>query len=75
MHDIGIHEKTSVPDSDEIELGLIIGELLDHKKLIISITGIFTIIAILYVLFPHPFIRLMRWYRLSKSKEMSCWKI
>ncbi|MGA5654621.1 polysaccharide biosynthesis tyrosine autokinase [Rahnella contaminans] len=47
-------KKTSVPDSDEIELGLIIGELLDHKKLIISITGIFTIIAILYVLFSTP---------------------
>lgn len=47
-------KKPTVPDSDEIELGLIIGELLDHKKLIISITGIFTIIAILYVLFSTP---------------------
>lgn len=47
-------KKPSVPDSDEIELGLIIGELLDHKKMIISITGIFTIIAILYVLFTTP---------------------
>ncbi|MBP2200333.1 polysaccharide biosynthesis tyrosine autokinase [Pantoea cypripedii] len=46
--------KPSVPDSDEIALGRIIGELLDHKKMIAIITGLFVVVAILYVLFSTP---------------------
>lgn len=49
-----IQHKPTNPDSDEIDLGRLIGELLDHKKLIIAITGLFTFLAILYALFATP---------------------
>ena len=42
------------PDSDEIDLGRLLGELIDHRKLIISITAVFTVLAILYALFATP---------------------
>lgn len=46
--------KPVTPDSDEIDLGRLIGELLDHRKLIIGITALFTSFAILYALFSTP---------------------
>jgi len=44
----------SVQDSDEIDLGRLFGELIDHRKLIIAITSGFTVLAILYALFATP---------------------
>ncbi|WP_434583971.1 polysaccharide biosynthesis tyrosine autokinase [Klebsiella sp. R390] len=41
-------------DSDDFDLGRFIGELVDHKKLIVSITVFFTSIAIVYALFATP---------------------
>lgn len=41
-------------DSDEIDLGRIIGELIDHRKLIITISVFFTAVAIIYALFATP---------------------
>jgi len=49
-----IQHKPTNPDSDEIDLGRLIGELIDHKKLIIAITGVFTFLAIFYALFATP---------------------
>lgn len=49
-----VNKKTAEKDSDEIELGRLIGELIDHRKLIISITALFTIIALVYALFATP---------------------
>jgi len=46
--------KTATPDSDEIDLGRLLGELIDHKKLIISVTALFTVLAIFYALFATP---------------------
>lgn len=46
--------KPDTPDSDEIDLGRLLGELIDHKKLIISVTALFTVLAILYALFATP---------------------
>jgi len=46
--------KPATPDSDEIDLGRLLGELIDHKKLIISITALFTVLAIFYALFATP---------------------
>jgi len=46
--------KPASPDADEIDLGRLIGELIDHRKLIISVTAIFTVLAILYALFAPP---------------------
>ncbi|MBU9854265.1 polysaccharide biosynthesis tyrosine autokinase [Rahnella bonaserana] len=41
-------------DSDEIDLGRLIGELIDHRKLIIFITAALTLLAVIYVLFATP---------------------
>ncbi|MFW3800722.1 polysaccharide biosynthesis tyrosine autokinase [Klebsiella quasipneumoniae] len=49
-----VNKKTAEKDSDEIELGRLIGELIDHRKLIISITALFTLIALVYALFATP---------------------
>ncbi|QQN33242.1 polysaccharide biosynthesis tyrosine autokinase [Rahnella aceris] len=49
-----ISKTPASPDSDEIDLGRLIGELIDHRKLIIVITSVFTVLAIIYVLFATP---------------------
>lgn len=49
-----ISNKSTASDSDEIDLARLIGEFLDHKKLIISVTAICTCIAICYALFATP---------------------
>ncbi|WP_446919205.1 Wzz/FepE/Etk N-terminal domain-containing protein, partial [Klebsiella pneumoniae] len=43
-----ISNKNVTSESDEIDIGRLIGELIDHRKLIISITALFTLAAILY---------------------------
>ncbi|SXG06776.1 polysaccharide biosynthesis tyrosine autokinase [Klebsiella variicola] len=47
-----VNEKTK--DNDEIDLGRLIGELIDHRKLIISITTLSTLIALIYAIFATP---------------------
>ncbi|RYC47820.1 tyrosine-protein kinase Wzc [Pectobacterium zantedeschiae] len=49
-----ISVKTSETNSDEIDLGRLLGTLLDHRWLIIGVTAIFTIIGILYATFATP---------------------
>ncbi|PXK99369.1 polysaccharide biosynthesis tyrosine autokinase [Klebsiella variicola] len=46
--------KTSAKDEQDINLGRIIGELIDHKKLIIAITSLFTLVALVYAVFATP---------------------
>lgn len=46
--------KPASPDADEIDLARLIGELIDHRKLIITLTAIFTAISIVYALFATP---------------------
>ncbi len=46
--------KPATPDSDEIDLGRLLGELIDHRKLIISVTALFAVLAIFYALFATP---------------------
>ncbi len=41
-------------DSDDIDLGRLIGELIDHRKLIVAITTGFTVIAVFYALLATP---------------------
>lgn len=48
------NNKASPQDSDEIDLGRIIGELFDHRKLIIAVTSVITFFALLYVLLATP---------------------
>ncbi|HDT0308907.1 TPA: polysaccharide biosynthesis tyrosine autokinase [Klebsiella quasipneumoniae subsp. similipneumoniae] len=41
-------------ESDELDLGRLLGELIDHRKLIISITTLFTVIPLVYAIFATP---------------------
>ncbi|HCD1880359.1 TPA: polysaccharide biosynthesis tyrosine autokinase, partial [Klebsiella aerogenes] len=41
-------------DSNDIDFGRLIGELIDHKKLIIAVTAGFTVLAVLYSLLATP---------------------
>lgn len=51
---MSVNNKTTVTESDDIDLGKLVGELIDHRTLIISITALFTLIAIIYALFATP---------------------
>ncbi|QLO36243.1 polysaccharide biosynthesis tyrosine autokinase [Klebsiella sp. RHBSTW-00484] len=46
--------KPATTDSDDIDLGRLIGELIDYRKLIVSVTAAFTMLAILYALLATP---------------------
>lgn len=48
------NNKPSPVDSDDIDLGRLIGELIDHRKLIVAITTGFTVIAVFYALLATP---------------------
>ncbi|HEP1062496.1 polysaccharide biosynthesis tyrosine autokinase [Klebsiella aerogenes] len=41
-------------EAEEIDLGRLIGELIDHRKLIVSVVSIFTLIALVYALLATP---------------------
>lgn len=49
-----MNNKPSPVDSDEIDLGRLLGELIDHRKLIIAITTSFIVFAVLYALLATP---------------------
>lgn len=49
-----INNKSTTKESDELDLGRLVGELIDHRKLIVSITTLFTVLAIMYALFATP---------------------
>lgn len=49
-----VTNKTTSKDADEIDLGRLIGEFIDHRKLIISVTSLFTLIALIYAIFATP---------------------
>ncbi|MFT4274113.1 MAG: polysaccharide biosynthesis tyrosine autokinase [Pantoea sp.] len=49
-----ISKNTATKSSDEFDLSRIIGEIIDHRKIIITITATFTFIAILYSIFATP---------------------
>ncbi|HBR1204596.1 TPA: polysaccharide biosynthesis tyrosine autokinase [Klebsiella pneumoniae] len=49
-----VKHKSVEKETDEIDLGRIVGEIIDNRKLIISIVSLFTLIAIVYALFATP---------------------
>lgn len=49
-----VTNKSVAKDADEIDLGRLVGELIDHRKLIISVTALFTLLALVYALFATP---------------------
>jgi len=46
--------KSMKKDSDEIDLERLVGELIDHRKLIIYVTALFTLLSLMYALFATP---------------------
>lgn len=49
-----VNIKLITNDADEIDLGRLLGELVDHRKLIIAVTSLFTLCALIYALFATP---------------------
>ncbi|MFU8501492.1 polysaccharide biosynthesis tyrosine autokinase [Klebsiella pneumoniae] len=49
-----LKNKPENKDADEIDLSRLYGELIDHRKLIISVTAFFTLIALVYSVFSTP---------------------
>ena len=49
-----VTRKNAEKDSDEIDLGRLVGELIDHRKLIKSVTALFTLFSHAYALFATP---------------------
>lgn len=49
-----VANKNVASEAEEIDLARLIGELIDHHKLIISVTSLFTLLALLYALFATP---------------------
>ncbi|MFP8764902.1 polysaccharide biosynthesis tyrosine autokinase [Klebsiella sp. 1SOBk11mer] len=49
-----VTNKAISKDADEIDLGRLIGEFIDHRKLIISVTSLFTLVALIYAIFSTP---------------------
>ncbi|PLV57906.1 polysaccharide biosynthesis tyrosine autokinase [Erwinia sp. B116] len=49
-----VTSKKSSIETDEIDLGRLFGELVDHRKFIVTVTTIVTALAIIYVLFATP---------------------
>lgn len=51
---LSVINKNSLKEKDEIDLGRLIGEFIDHRKLIISVSSLFTLLALLYAIFATP---------------------
>lgn len=49
-----VKNRAVIKEADEIDLARLLGELIDHRKLIISITALFALFALLYALFSTP---------------------
>ncbi|EOJ6950514.1 polysaccharide biosynthesis tyrosine autokinase [Escherichia coli] len=49
-----INNKMAPQDGNEIDFGRLVGEVIDHRKLIVAITTGFTVIAVLYSLLVTP---------------------
>lgn len=49
-----VTNKATPKDADEIDFGRLIGEFIDHRKLIISVTSLFTLVALIYAIFATP---------------------
>ncbi|SWN60974.1 polysaccharide biosynthesis tyrosine autokinase [Klebsiella pneumoniae] len=47
-------KKIAEKGNDNFDLGKLLGELIDHRKLIISLTSLFTLIALVYAIFATP---------------------
>ncbi len=62
--------KSMKKDSDEIDLGRLVGELIDHRKLIISVTALFTLLSLVYALFATPIYQADALVQVEQNKRM-----
>lgn len=62
--------KSESSHSGEIELGKLIGQLLDHRKLIIILTAIFAVLAVVYALFATPIYQADALIQVEQNKAM-----
>ncbi|ELZ9224355.1 polysaccharide biosynthesis tyrosine autokinase [Escherichia coli] len=46
--------KSTSKDDEGLDLGRLLGEVIDHRKLIVSVTSLFTLLALLYAIFATP---------------------
>ncbi|HFD2992996.1 TPA: polysaccharide biosynthesis tyrosine autokinase [Klebsiella quasipneumoniae subsp. similipneumoniae] len=46
--------KSQTKENDEIDLGRLVGEFIDHRKLIVSVTSLFTLVALIYAFLATP---------------------
>ncbi|YAX27759.1 polysaccharide biosynthesis tyrosine autokinase [Klebsiella pneumoniae] len=46
--------KATSKDDEGLDLGRLLGEVIDHRKLIVSVTSLFTLLALLYAIFATP---------------------
>ena len=49
-----VKNNQTMKESDEIDLGRFLGELIDHRKIIISITSFIILLMLIYILFSTP---------------------
>ncbi|HCS8939167.1 polysaccharide biosynthesis tyrosine autokinase [Klebsiella pneumoniae] len=49
-----VKNNQTMKESDEIDLGRFLGELIDHRKIIITITSFITLLMLIYILFSTP---------------------
>ncbi|HDK6665311.1 TPA: polysaccharide biosynthesis tyrosine autokinase [Klebsiella pneumoniae] len=49
-----IKNKPEVKDSEDFDIGRLLGEIIDHRELIISITSLFAFTGLLYILLSTP---------------------
>ncbi|HCT9404910.1 TPA: polysaccharide biosynthesis tyrosine autokinase [Raoultella ornithinolytica] len=49
-----VKNKSVQKETDEIDLGRLIGEFIDHRKLIISVTSLFIMLGLVYAIFATP---------------------
>ncbi|HBR1718501.1 TPA: polysaccharide biosynthesis tyrosine autokinase [Klebsiella quasipneumoniae subsp. quasipneumoniae] len=49
-----VSKQNSLEEKDDIDFGRLIGEIIDHRKVIISITSFVTLLTLIYILFSTP---------------------
>lgn len=65
------HNNVASENNEEIDLGKIYGTLIDDKKLIISIIGVFAALSILYISISQPIYRADALVQVEKSASVS----
>ena len=56
-----------VTDSDEIDIGRLIGTVIEARWWVIGITAVFALCAVVYTFFARRFIVPTHWYKSSKT--------